>query len=110
MKYEKLEMEVVQFRFNEFMTGSLDPATKHCDDYYFNGNHCQSYTQSQSCSDFDYGSYHCGTFNNNTCNNYRGYVLSWSGECGQQTCNSYSPGYILGLIYTCGTFRCSNGF
>ena len=91
MKYEKPEVEFVEFDFAGFMTGSpngnpTEPTTpvscySHTDSV---GHQCVTYTQGVSC-----GSWTTPSFGGGTCNNYNGKKCYSYTDSTHNHCNEY---------------------
>ena len=71
MKYEKPEVEIVQFDFAEFMTASsAGPCNGYTDSV---GHTCGGYTPGTSCTTWStpsFGGGSCNTYNGHKCSGY----------------------------------------
>lgn len=85
MKYEKPQIEVMDFDFSEFMTGSGD------DNDPGHGHTCGTYVKGQSC-----GSWSTTSFGGGSCSNYNGKKCFGYTDSTHSYCKEYGV--------SCGSF------
>lgn len=82
MKYKKPEVEVIQFDYSEFMTGSMDSVS--CPSDAGKGHTCETYVKGSSCS-----SWTTTAFGGGSCSNYNGHKCYGYTDPTHHNCSEY---------------------